>query len=218
MNIACTNTNLAESKRRKHQGETPTEVRAQFTRIYESTHDGESFVSALIANNYSLVRSTRKVIFVIDPKGGEHNLIKRIDAPRKEIESKLAGIQIASLKQKKCRNREAIIKCFLTPAEKAEIETKANQAELSVSGFLRSLFFGTKTRQPKASRRPALEKAELVSIRFELRKIAENLTQIANTQNQSGCFDAVAYTEVCDQHKSVLDAILNALSKKGAIL
>jgi hypothetical protein len=207
-----------ESKRRKHQGETPTEVRNEITRLYQSTHDGESFVSALTANNYSLVRSTRKVIFVIDPKGGEHNLIKRIDAPRKEIEGKLAGIQIANLKLKKSRKREAIIKCFLTLAEKAEIETKANQAELSVSGFLRSLVFRKKTRQPKASRRPALEKVDLVNIRFELRKIAELLTQIANLQNQSGCFDAVAYTEVCDQHKAVLDAILSALSKKGAIL
>ncbi len=207
-----------ESKRRKHQGETPTEVRDQITRLYQSTHDGESFIAALLANNYSLVKSTRGVIFVIDLKGGEHNLFKRIAAPRKEIESKLADIQIANLKQKKCRQREAIIKCFLTLAEKAEIETKANQSELSVSGFLRSLVFGKKTRQPKASRRPALEKVDLVNIRFELRKIAENLTQITNMQNQSGCFDAVAYTEVCDQHKAVLDAILSALSKKGAIL
>ena len=235
MIIACINTNFYSSrkisptlmneikqtnasKRRKLQGETPTEVRAQITRLCQSTHDGESFIAALTANNFSLVKSTRGVIFVIDPKGGEHNLFKRIDAPRKEIESKLADIQIANLALKKCREREVCIKCFLTPVEKAEIKTRANQAELTVSGYLRSLVFGKKTRQPKASRRPALEKVDLVNIRFELRKIAENLNQIANIQNQSGCFDIVAFTEVCDQHKAVLHAILSALSKKGAII
>ena len=61
-----------ESKRRKHQGETPTEVRTEITRLYQNTLDGESLVTALKANNYSLVRSTRKVIFIIDHKGGEH--------------------------------------------------------------------------------------------------------------------------------------------------
>ena len=94
MSIACINTNLGQSKRHKPQGETPTEVCAKITRFYQSTHEGESFVSALKANNYSLFKSTRKVIFIFDPKGGEHNLIKRIDAPLKEIESKLAAAQI----------------------------------------------------------------------------------------------------------------------------
>ena len=37
-----------ESKRRKHQGETPTEVRTEITRLYQSTHDGESFIAALL--------------------------------------------------------------------------------------------------------------------------------------------------------------------------
>ena len=206
-----------ESKRRKPQGETPTEVRAQITRLYQSTHDGESFIAALLANNYSLVKSTRGVIFVIDLKGGEHNLFKRIAAPRKEIVSKLADIQIANLKQKKCRKREAIIKCFLTAAEKAEIETRANQAELSVSAYIRSLVFRKKTRQPKASRRPALEKVDLVNIRFELRKIAENLTQIANMQNHGNGFDTAAFTQVCDQHVIALKVIMTALGKRTSL-
>ena len=137
--------------------------------------------------------------------------------PRQEIESKLAGIQIANLKQKKCRKREAFIKCFLTLAEKAEIETKANQSELSASGYLRSLVFGKKTRQPKASRRPAQDKVDLVNIRFELRKIAENLTQIANMQNHGNGFDTTAFTKVCDQHIFTLNVIMTAIGKRMSL-
>ncbi|MFZ2170396.1 MAG: hypothetical protein WAW61_12250, partial [Methylococcaceae bacterium] len=190
------------SKHRKTQGESPTEVRNEITRLYQSAQNGASFVAALKASNYSLVKSTRGVIFIIDRKGGEHNLIKRIEAPRKEIESKFADIQIANLPLKKSRKREGFIKCFLTPAEKAEIKTRANQAELTASGYLRSLFFGKNTQQPKASRRPAAEKVELVNIRYELRKIGEKLTQIAHMQNQDGGFDTVAYTQLCDQHNA----------------
>ena len=82
MSIACINTNLSQSKHHKPQGETPTEVCAKITRPYQSTHEGESFVSASKDNNYSLFKSSRKVIFIIDPKGGEYNLIKRIDDPK----------------------------------------------------------------------------------------------------------------------------------------
>ena len=206
-----------ESKRRKTQGESPTAVRTEVTRLYQNTQNGASLVAALKANNYSLVKSSRRVIFVIDRKGGEHNLIKRIEAPRKEIESKLADIQIANLPLKKSREREVFIKCFLTPAEKAEIIKRANQAELTVSGYLRSLVFGKNAQQPKASWRPAAEKVELVNIRYELRKIGEKLTQIARMQNQGSGFDTVAYTQLCDQHNTVLKAIMSALTKRAPL-
>lgn len=206
-----------ESKTRKTQGESPTEVRIEITRLYQSTHNGASLVAALKDNNYSLVKSSRRVIFVIDRKGGEHNLFARIDAPPEEIESKLADIQMASLPLKKSREREAFIKCFLTPAEKAEIKTRANQAELTVSGYLRSLVFGKNAQQPKASRRPAAEKGVLINIRYELRKIGENLTQLAHMQNQVSGFDTVAYTQLCDQHNTVLKAIMSALGKRAPL-
>ena len=100
---------------------------------------------------------------------------------------------------------------FLTADEKAEIKTRAKQAELSESGFLRSLVFVKKTRQPKASRRPAQEKIDLVNIRYELRKIGGDLTQIAQMQNQSNGFDTVAFSQVCDLHISALKTIMSSL-------
>jgi hypothetical protein len=206
-----------ESKRRKTQGESPTEVRTEITRLYQSTHNGASLITDIKANNYSLVKSTRSIIFVIDRKGGVHNLFKRIAAPRKEIESKLADIQIADLPLKKSREREALIKCFLTPDEKAEIKTRANQAELSVSGYLRSLIFGKKAKQPKASRRPAQEKEELVIIRVELRKIGWLFTQIADRQEQGSGFDTFAFTQVCDQHIAVLKALMSIFNKRASL-
>ena len=200
-----------KSKRHKPQGETPTEVRSEITRLYQSTQNGTDLVAALKANNFSVVKSTRNVIFVIDPKGGEHNLIKRIKAPREEIVSKLADIDMALLPQKKTRERGEIIKCFLTADEKAEIKNRAKQAELSESGFLRSLVFGGKARQPKASRRPTAEKGELINIRYELRKIGGSFTQIAQMQNQSSGFDTLAFSQVCDLHISALKTIMSAL-------
>jgi hypothetical protein len=200
-----------ESNRRRTQGESPTDVRTEITRLYQSTQNGTDLVAALKANNFSLVKSSRNVIFVIDPKGGEHNLIKRIKAPREEIECKLADIEIALLPLKKCRERGDVIKCYVNPAEEAEIKICANKAELSVSGYLRSLVFGKKTQQPKASRRPTVENRELVSIRFELRKIGASFTQIALMQNQGSGLDTVAYTELYNQHRAILKMIMSAL-------
>jgi hypothetical protein len=206
-----------ESKHHKTLGKTPTEVRTEITRIYQGTQNGTDLVAALKANNFSLVKSTRNVIFVIDPKGGEHNLIKRIKAPREEIECKLADIEIALLPLKKCRERGDVIKCYVNPAEEAEIKICANKAELSVSGYLRSLVFRKKTQQPKASRRPTDENRELVSIRFELRKIGASFTQIALMQNQGSSLDTVAYTQLCEEHIAVLKTIMSALGKRAPL-
>ena len=150
---------------------------------------------------------------MIDPKDGEHNLFKRINAPIEEIKNKLADIQISKLPLKKSREREVIIKCFVTRSEKEEIQTRANQAELSTSGFLRSLVFGKKKHQQKSSWRPTLEKEELVKIRFELRQMGGKLTEMAKIQNQSD-FDNDAFTQMIELHRKALTLIMSALGKK----
>ena len=205
----------SESKRRKTQGQNPTEVRSEITRLFQNTNNVEEFIAALKTSGYSLARSTRKVIFLIDPKGGEHNLFKHINAPIEEIKNKLADIQISKLPLKKSREREVIIKCCVTPSEKEEIQARAHQAELSTSGYILSLALGKKKHQHKSSRRPTLEKVELVKIRFELRQIGGTLTEMAKIQNQSD-FDNDAFTQMIELHRKALTLIMSALGKKVA--
>lgn len=202
-----------DAKSGKPQGMSPTEVRAEITELYQSTDTGVALAAALTACHYSLVRSTRNAIFLIDPQGGEHNLLSRINAPREEVKKKLADLDTATLPLKKSREREAVIKCFLSPAEKAELKNRADQAELSVSGYIRALIWGNDAQQPKAARRPMTDKQTLVNLRHELRTIASQLSQLATSQNQDEGFDKIAFAELCSEHSNVLKAILTALGK-----
>lgn len=203
-----------DTKRRKPQGIPPTEVRIEITRLYQSTDTGTALAAAMTARHYSLVRSTRNVIFVIDPKGGEHNLLSRITAPREEVKKKLADLDPVTLSLKKSRQREAVIKCFLSSTENAELKTRADQAELSVSGYIRALIWGNDAQQPKASRRPLTDKQILVNLRYELRIIGGQLSQLATAQNQAEGVNEAVFAELCAEHSNVLKAILAALGKQ----
>lgn len=210
------NITTSEYKPTKIHGKSPTEVRTEITRLFQKANNGAELIAALEAADYSLVRSTRKVIFLVDPKGGEHNLVKRIKAPLEDIIIKLADINISKLPLKKCREREAVIKCFLTPYEKEKVKALANQAELSTSGYVHSVVFNKKKHQQKSSQRPSIEKMELVNIRYELRHIGGILTELAKIQNQSN-FDNVAFTQMIEKHKTTLKLINSALTKKASV-
>jgi hypothetical protein len=109
------------------------------------------------------------------------------------------------------RQRQKLVCWRVTPSEHGELAARADRAGLSVAGYLRSVAFGKDTPQPRAARRPPAEKAELVALRYELRKIGGNLNQIAHAVNSGQGFDAEAYASLCAQHLAALDAILAAL-------
>ena len=202
-----------DPKPKRPQGKTPTEVRAEITQLYQHTHNGTELANALKAKHYTLEKSTRNVIVIIDSQGGEHNLFRQIVAPKEEIKQKLADLNPANLPLKKSREREAVIKCHVTSAEQAEIKKRANQAELSVSGYLRTLIFDKKTPPSKASRRPSIDKETLVSLRYELRKIGGELSQLANAPQQNQDVDHNAFSKLFVAHENVLNAIMTALNK-----
>ena len=78
----------------------------------------------------------------------------------------------------------AVLKC--TPEQRAEIESRAEKAGLSVSGYLRALVFGKDAPQPRAAKRVKLtaDMEELRQLLYELRKIGGNLNQIAHHLNR----------------------------------
>jgi hypothetical protein len=111
------------------------------------------------------------------------------------------------------RQRQKLVCWRVTPAEHGELATRADRAGLSVAGYLRFVAFGKDTPQPRAARRPPVEKAELVALRYELRKIGGNLNQIAHAVNAGQGFDSASYSRLCAQHLAALDAILAALGR-----
>ncbi len=201
-----------DPKPNRPQGKPPSEVRAEISQLYQSTTNGTELAAALKAHHYSLVKSTRNVLFIIDPQGGEHNLSRRIQAPKNDIQVKLADLDPASLPLKKTRELEHSIKCFVTPAEKEQITAQAKQARLSTSGYLRTLIFENETPR-KASKRPKIENVELFAIRHQLRTVAGQITKLASHQQQNKGFDNKAFSQLCSEHEKVLKAILTALNK-----
>jgi hypothetical protein len=166
------NPTVPKSRKRHIQnqsGLTPIEARKEITIIYQNTRNGAELVAALEAQGFVLVRSSRHKVFVIDRKGGKHNLLSRIAAPPEEVEKKLADLDPAVFPPNKSRKLDEFVKCVLSAKEKADVQSRADRAGLSISGYLRELIFGKDTPQPKAARRPPVEKEELIKLRYELR-------------------------------------------------
>ncbi len=109
------------------------------------------------------------------------------------------------------RKRQHGIRLRVSAEEKTDIEARAERAGLGVAGYLRALAFGKDTPQPRAARRPPVEKQELVRLSYELRQIGGNLNQIAHALNAEQGFNAPAFAEIYAEHLATLKAIRAAL-------
>lgn len=115
------------------------------------------------------------------------------------------------------RDRAARVILFANAREKAEIEARAEKAGLSVSGYLRALAFGEETPQPRAARRPPVEKETLSRFLAELGKIGSNINQIARRLNQGKDFDAAPFVEIYAELREVNRALLEALGREPTV-
>lgn len=110
------------------------------------------------------------------------------------------------------RQRQALLGFRATPTEHAEIAARAERAGLTVSGYLRALAFGKDTPQPRAAKRPPVEKQALVNLSAELGRVGNNINQIARHLNQGKDFEAGAFAHYYAKLDAILDAITAALS------
>jgi hypothetical protein len=168
------------------QGFTPGEAREKITALFRATRTGPGFAAALAKAGFQLVKTTRRVLQAIDPKGGAHTLTLRIAAPPAEVEKRLAEIPLEKTPTKQTRERKARAVLQCTPEELIKIEGRAARAGLSVSGYLRALAFGKDTPQPRAAKCVKLtaDMQALQELRYELRKIGGNINQIAHQLNR----------------------------------
>ena len=79
------------------------------------------------------------------------------------------------------RQRTAAALVALTPEERAELDRRARVAGLSLSSFCRAAALGDAG--PRARRRPTVEAAALAQTHAELRRVGNNLNQIAKALN-----------------------------------
>lgn len=82
--------------------------------------------------------------------------------------------------EKDNRKKKRFSVCW-TPDEYAEMTTRAAEAGLSVSAFIRAAALGDAG--PRARRRPIVDAAALAQTHAELRRIGNNLNQIAHALN-----------------------------------
>lgn len=198
----------------RQQGMNPTEAREKLTAIFHATGNGKDFAAALAAAGFQLVKTTRRVLQVIDRQGAAHTLVARIAAPAADIEKRLADIPAEAITPKKTREREDLIKCFVSPSEKADIEARAERAGLSVSGYLRALAFGKDTQQPRAARRPPMEKETLLRLLAELGKIGSNVNQIAHAMNAGKITDHPALALFAVEIRDIRQQLKTALGRE----
>jgi hypothetical protein len=112
------------------------------------------------------------------------------------------------------RERQALIQLRVTPTEQADIHARAERAGLSVAGYLRALALGKDSPQPRAAKRPPVEKAELARLQYDLRKIGGNINQIAHHLNKGEETPPPIIVAVLAEHIVAARAIVAALGHK----
>ena len=107
--------------------------------------------------------------------------------------------------------RQRIIKFSVswTPDEADRVKTRAAEAGLSVSAFIRAAALGDAG--PRARRRPIVDAAALAQTHAELRRIGNNLNQIAHALNIGEAVLMPTITKAHEELSIVLFEIARAL-------
>lgn len=106
------------------------------------------------------------------------------------------------------RGRTKSISAACTPEEHAEITAKAKAAGLSAGGFLRACGLGRVT--PGTKRRAPADRVIFEQAIAELRRVGNNLNQIARAANMNEPTDGVRLKHALDEYMTTLHQLREA--------
>lgn len=98
---------------------------------------------------------------------------------------------------------------WLSKDERSEIESRANNAGLSMGGYCKSVIFNTKP--SRRSRRPSPDKAELAKLLGEIGRVGNNLNQVAYQLNAHGSVELEELKDALADLAEMRTAIMTAL-------
>lgn len=120
-------------------------------------------------------------------------------------------------KPKRSETRQRQKKVFLrvTDEEAASIEQRAADSGLTVAGYLRACVFGKDANQPRAARRPTIERETLARLLGELGKEGGNLHQIVKGMNYGDITATADLRATLSTLRELYAATLAALGKES---
>jgi hypothetical protein len=106
------------------------------------------------------------------------------------------------------RKRNKIVRAAFTPDEHAELIEKATAVDMSAAGYLRSC--GLERETPGTKRRPAIESEKLERAIAELRRVGNNLNQLARASNMLLPPDAAQLGRALEEYFETLNLLRDA--------
>ncbi len=108
--------------------------------------------------------------------------------------------------------RPAPLTVRLSPAERADLASRAERAGLSVGGYFRAAVLASPL--PRSSRRPPADATELARLLAAVGKIGSNVNQLAYVANTGGWPDSRAIAEAATDIRWMRDTLMLALGVK----
>ena len=114
----------------------------------------------------------------------------------------------AAMSKSQNRTRTKSIRTAVTPEEYVEINEKAVAAGLSAGGYLRACSLGRVT--PRTKRRPPVDSQILERAIAEMRRIGNNINQIAHASNLNFPLDPEQLRQALKEHLETLQLLREA--------
>jgi len=157
-------TDLWEYDRGHESGQSPREIKAELTTLWQAAGNGRVFVEALERHGYILAKGDRRDFCVIDRAGDEHSLARRLDGvTAKQLRASLSFIDRDSLpsvaeakelfEARKAERQAAPQQEQTEPRERAGFDAEAREVPRQPAREAAQ----QKPRQPQQPQRPAEE-------------------------------------------------------------
>ena len=96
----------------------------------------------------------------------------------------------------------------LSPEERAELDSRADRAGLSVGGYFRAAVFDKPP--PRQSRRPSVVEQELARLMAAIGRIGSNINQLTHQAHLGSWPDSRALQQACDDIRFMRDTLIRA--------